>query len=118
MGAPFTRGAFTTTLGSFSSPVWANSSTSGGNSKAVWCIWCAWFRVAMLKQNSPVSRMLTKVSFRVTPSDFGCRVRQTIGGLRPAPVKKEIGARLATPTVDTLLIQPIARGNILPISSL
>jgi hypothetical protein len=37
-------------------------------------------------------------------------------GLAPSP--REEGDRSQTPSVDTVLIQPIARGNILPISSL
>ena len=35
----------------------------------------------------------------------------TIGGLRPTAVKNEIGARFATPAVDTVLTQPMARGT-------
>jgi hypothetical protein len=37
---------------------------------------------------------------------------------RPAPVKNEIGARLAIPSFDKVLIQPMARGRILPMRSL
>ena len=72
----------------------------------------------MLATNSPVSRMLMNVSLSVTPSDRGCKLMQTMGGFRPAPVKKEIGARFATPSFDRVLIQPIARGVMLPIRSL
>src|SRR4030088_3603840 len=62
--------------------------------------------------------MLTSVSFNVTPPDRGCRLSDTTGGLRTTPVKNEIGARLATPSWDSVLTQPIARGMMLPISSL
>jgi hypothetical protein len=40
------------------------------------------------------------------------------GGLRPAPVKSEIGSNFATPSFDMELIQPMARGMMLPINSL
>src|ERR1700719_3917677 len=62
--------------------------------------------------------MLTNVSLSVTPSERGCRLIHTMGGLRPAPVKNEIGARLAIPSFDKVLIQPMARGRILPMRSL
>ncbi|GAA4856244.1 hypothetical protein GCM10023403_20240 [Pseudonocardia benzenivorans] len=52
------------------------------------------------------------------PSDRGCIVMDTIGGLRPTHVKKEMGARFATPSTDIVLIHPIGRGTMLPISSL
>lgn len=45
-------------------------------------------------------------------------VQATMGGLRPAPVKSEIGSKLATPSFDMELIQPMARGMMLPINSL
>jgi hypothetical protein len=61
---------------------------------------------------------LTKVSVSVTPSDRGWREIEIIGGLRPTAVKNEMGARLATPPTETVLTQPIARGMMLPISSL
>ncbi len=82
------------------------------------CIACAVCRVTRLTTNSPVSRMLTNVSFSVTPSERGCSVIETIGGLRPTAVKNEIGARLATPSLDCVLTQPMARGRMEPISSL
>lgn len=61
--------------------------------------------------------MLTSVSFSI-PSDRGCRVRDTIGGIRLTTVKNEIGARLATPDDDKVLTHPIARGVTAPMRSL
>lgn len=74
--------------------------------------------VTRLVTNSPVSTMLTKVSFGVTPSACGCSVIETMGGFLPTAVKNEMGARLATPLADTVLTQATGRGMILPISSL
>src|SRR5271154_849389 len=74
--------------------------------------------VAMCVTNSPVSRILTKLSLSVTPSDRGCIVSETLGGLRLTTVKKEIGARLATPVLDNVLTHAMGRGMTLPISSL
>jgi hypothetical protein len=62
--------------------------------------------------------MLTNVSLSVTPSIRGCSDSDTFGGLRPTAVKNEIGARLATPSTESVLTQAIARGTMLPISSL
>jgi hypothetical protein len=42
----------------------------------------------------------------------------TIGGLRPTAVKNEMGARFATPPAEAVLTHPMARGRMLPISSL
>ena len=74
--------------------------------------------VAMLTTNSLVSRMLTKVSLRVTPSERGCRLIDRIGGKRPTTVKNEIGAILPTPVVEAVLTQAMARGSTLPMRSL
>nr|WP_226378589.1 hypothetical protein [Pseudonocardia oceani] len=68
-------------------------------------------------QNSPVPRMFTNVSFS-SPSERGCIDSDTTGGTRPTTVRNEIGARFATPVVDTVLTQPITRGRTLPMRSL
>ena len=72
----------------------------------------------MLTTNSPVSRMLTNVSLSVTPSERGCRLIESTGGIRPTTVKNDTGAMLPTPVVDSVLTQAIARGNTLPMRSL
>jgi hypothetical protein len=74
--------------------------------------------VAMLTTNSPVSRMLTKVSLSVTPSERGCRVTDSTGGNRPTTVKNDTGAMFPTPSGEAVLTQAIARGSTLPMSSL
>src|SRR6516164_6275696 len=74
--------------------------------------------VAMCVTNSPVSRILTKLSLSVTPSDRGCIVSESRAGLRPTTVKNDIGARLATPVWDNVLTHAMGRGITLPISSL
>ena len=72
----------------------------------------------MLTTNSPVSRMLTKVSLSVTPSERGCRVIDRTGGNLPTTVKNDTGAILPTPVVELVLTQAIARGSTLPMRSL
>ncbi|KRE46111.1 hypothetical protein ASG92_11875 [Arthrobacter sp. Soil736] len=62
--------------------------------------------------------MATLVSLRVLPSERGCSEMDTIGGFRPTAVKKEMGARLATPSSEMVLTQAIARGMMLPMRSL
>ena len=59
-----------------------------------------------------------KVSFRVTPSERGCRVIDRTGGNRPTTVKNETGAMFPTPSVEAVLTQAMARGRTLPMSSL
>lgn len=41
-----------------------------------------------------------------------------MGGLSPATVKKENGARLATPSKSWVLSQAMGRGSTLPVSNL
>jgi hypothetical protein len=72
----------------------------------------------MLMTNSPVSRMLTNVSLRVTPSERGCRVIDNIGGNRPTTVKNDTGAMLPTSVVERVLTHAMARGKMLPMRSL
>lgn len=117
IGESFTRGTLTTSHASLARPTSSNSSWEPSNSIALRCISWACGSVTRLVTNSPLSRMLTNVSFSV-PSDRGCRVRDTIGGTRLTTVKNEIGARLATPDDDRVLTQPIARGVTAPMSSL
>jgi hypothetical protein len=118
IGASLMRGARTTSHGAFWSPSASNSSTEESNSAADRCTRSASGRTARFVTNSPVSRMLTKVSLSVCPSERGCSEIETIGGLRPTAVKNETGAILPTPSLDTVLTQAIARGKMLPISSL
>ena len=66
----------------------------------------------------PVSRMLTKVSLSVTPSERGCRVIDRTGGNLPTTVKNDTGAMLPTPVVELVLTQAMARGSTLPMRSL
>lgn len=110
-------GAATTSEGALASPTASNSSTSGGElvGGAVHLVGLG--QETRLVTNSPVSRMLVKVSLS-SPVLRGCMVSDTIGGLRPTAVKKEMGARLATPSVETVLTHAIARGTMLPMSSL
>ena len=55
---------------------------------------------------------MTNVSLSVSPSERGCIEIEIIGGLRPTAVKNEIGARFATPSVESVLTHAIARGRI------
>src|SRR5271155_4583380 len=48
----------------------------------------------MLMTKSLFSRMLTKVSLRVSPSERGCRLIDSIGGERPTTGEKEMGGRV------------------------
>ena len=70
-GEPLTRGAPTHVDASGSTPAISNSSSSGSNSMALSWTAATWAMVAMLTTNSPVSRMLTKVSFSVSLSERG-----------------------------------------------
>src|SRR5271155_397523 len=118
IGASPMRGAAITSEGAFSRLRAANSSTSEANSIADLCTASTWAMEAMLTTNSPVSRMLTKVSLSVTPSDRGCSVIDSTGGYLPTTVKNDTGAMLPTPVGDAVLTQAIARGTTLPMSSL
>jgi len=102
----------------FSNPSASNSSTSVSNSWAERWTASACPIDAMFTTNSLVSRMLTKVSLRVTPSERGCSVIDRTGGNLPTTVKNETGAILPTPEVELVLTQAMARGSTLPIRSL
>ena len=101
-----------------STPAISNSSSSGSNSMALSWTAATWAMVAMLTTNSPVSRMLTKVSFSVSLSERGWMDSEIRGGLRPTQVKNEMGAMLGTPSVESVLTQAIGRGMMLPMSNL
>jgi len=118
IGASAIRGAEMVSDAALWRPSASNSSTSWSNSNAERCTVSALSIVAMFTTNSPVSRMLTKVSFSVTPSDRGCRLMDSIGGMRPTTVKNEMGAMLPTPSVEVVLTQAMGRGRTLPIRSL
>ena len=111
IGAPAMRGADTTSDGAFSSPSAANSSTSVSNSKADRCTASACPIVVILTTNSLVSRILTNVSLRVTPSERGCSEIDRTGGNLPTTVKKDTGAILPTPVTELVLTHAIARGQ-------
>lgn len=57
----------------------------------------------MFTTNSLVSRMLTKVAFRVTPCERGRKVIDRTGGYRARTVKNDIGAMSPTPMVERVL---------------
>lgn len=74
--------------------------------------------VTMLTTNSPLARTLCSVSL-VCPSVSRINgQKRTWGGLAPAAVKNENGARLGWPASFTVDTQPMARGTIEPIISL
>ena len=103
------------TLGIGVSPVSANSESSSGKPLAESAICFHTGFVTTLKQNSPVSRTFFSVCFSL-PSAFGKIVSEIIGGLTHTTVKKENGARLATPRALTVEAQPIGRGTTEPMS--
>ena len=72
-------------------------------------------RVTTLKQNSPVARTFLRVCFSL-PSALSMIVSEIIGGATHTTVKKENGARLATPPALTVDAQPIGRGTTEPMS--
>lgn len=57
-----------------------------------------------------------EVSLRVTPSERGCSVIDSTGGLRPTAVKNETGAMLSIPSVERVLTQAMGLGSTLPMS--
>src|SRR5579863_6748306 len=115
MGASFTHGALTFTLGIGVSPVSANSESPSGKPLAESTICRHTGRVTALKQNSPVARTFFTVCFSL-PSGLRMTVSEIIGGTTHTTVKKENGARLATPFAFTVDAQPIGRGTTEPMS--
>ena len=71
--------------------------------------------VTTLKQNSPLSRMFFSVCFSL-PSGLRAIVSEIIGGITQTTVKKENGARFATPLLLSVEAQPIGRGTTEPTS--
>lgn len=58
---------------------------------------------------SPVSWMLRRVSLK-EPSPLVQGEKHTLTGLEPAPMKKEKGARLGTPSTDSVETKAMGRG--------
>jgi hypothetical protein len=66
---------------------------------------------------SGIARIHERVRERRRPSEVACSSTPW-RGLRPVPVEDEIGSKFAAPSFDMELIQPMARGMMLPINSL
>ncbi len=110
IGDSATRGGLTSLLGAGVRPASAISSTSAGSEALVRFIASRRSQVAMLATNSPVSRQLVSVSF----GPCGWRPLMpatTTGGFDAMPLKKLNGARLTTPSLLTVVSQPIGRGT-------
>jgi hypothetical protein len=99
------------TLGSRVSPAASNSLTSGGKLVPVALISSSSAAGARFTTNSPDSAMLRSESF--SPTDVNC----TMGGFVDATVKNECGARLSTPSGETLETQAMGRGTTTAVSS-
>jgi hypothetical protein len=110
VGDSSTRCARTVRLASRVRPARSNSLTSGAKFVPVALI-CS-NRLAGLKftTKSCVVSMLRSVSFAPT------EVNMMIGGVTDATVKKECGARLSTPSAETLETQAIGRGTMTEVS--
>ena len=118
MGLSATRGGRTTLDGAGVNPAAANSFTSAGSSVDVMFIAGPRASVTMLITNSPVARTLCNVSLGWPSVDRIIGQNRTCGGLAPAAVKNENGARFGSPASFTVDTQPMARGTIDPIISL
>ncbi len=116
IGTSLTRGGLIFTLGIGVRPVLANSESSSAMPFAESTISFHTGCVTTLKQNSPVARAFFSVCFSL-PSGLRAMVSEIIGGTTQTTVKKENGARLATPFLLTVEAQPIGRGTTEPISS-
>ena len=110
-GDAATRGGATRSLGSIITPTHPASSTLASNGALLPFTWSSSGRDAMLIVASPVARTLRSVSF--LPTEVNC----TIGGRAHATVKNECGARLPTPSSDSVEIHAIGRGTTSELSS-
>jgi hypothetical protein len=112
IGEAFTRGGLTLTDAAASSPACAISSTLAGECAAVMIICSRSAKVHMLNTNSPVASTLLSESLcsRVPGlNEFGQYI--THGGSALSELKKLNGARLITPSLPRVEIQPIGRGS-------
>jgi len=109
---PATLGGSTTVEGVRSRPAWSNSLSPGASVADVSFIDSANSPVRRLTTKAPVSRAFRAVS--VLPSSAYERwpgANSTVGGSVVATLKKEYGARLSTPSVPVVDIQPMGRGT-------
>ena len=111
-GEAFTRGGATRRLGSRASPTASNSLVPAPKSVPV-ALTCSNSSSGVRQTtNSPVASMLRRLSLR--PTEVNC----TTGGVTPATVKNECGARLSTPSAERDDTQAIGRGTTTEVSSL
>lgn len=110
-GERATRGAFTRALASRAIPTASNSLTPCGKSVAVLFTSSTSGSGARLTTNCPVASTLRSESLR--PTDVNC----TMGGVTDEIVKNECGARLSTPSAETVETQAMGRGTTVDVSS-
>src|SRR5439155_14545117 len=111
------RGGLTATDGQTLSSASASSSTSGSNSMAVTFIAEAVSSATRLTTNSPVSRMLARVSL-AWPDERRPTPMPITGGSDEKALKKEYGAAFNAPWTSWDTTQAIGRGTTVDTSSL
>src|SRR5690348_1267519 len=110
-----TPGGRTNSLGTgVKPPIW-NSSTPASYSPEVRFIRSAISSVTMLTTNSPFARTFVKVSFGGSRTPHA---KHMTGGFAQITLKKLNGARLRTPSGETVETNAMGRGTTVPISSL
>src|SRR3974377_672418 len=104
-----TRAGLTRVLGTGVRPEMANSSTPRGYSPEVRLIFSALSSAAMFLTNSPVARTFARVSVGGSRTP---EANETTGGLAHTALKKLKGARLRTPSGETVEKNAIGRGDL------
>src|SRR5918992_1619978 len=113
-GDSATLGGRTTSEGTGVRPAMANSLTSVGYSAAVRFMASAMASTTTLTTNSPVSSILARVSFRLSPA-WRDEENTIVGGSYATALKKEKGARFTSPAADMLDTKAIGRGTTTPV---